>query len=417
MRQRVVVTGLGLVTPLATGVEESWTKLLAGESGIRRIEKFDATGLKTQIAGEVLDFNADDWMPKKQAKRLDPFIHYGVAATRMAWRQAGLGEPLDDAAALRAGCILGVGLGGLGTLASVVLEVDAKGPDARVSPFFIPRIIGNMAPGEVSMEFNTKGPNLCTTTACAAGSHAVGEAMRYIQQGVCDIMVAGGCESVIHPVTIQGFNSAKALATSYNDDPGRASRPFEAGREGFIMSEGAGVLILESLEHAQARGAAIIAELTGYGLSSDAHHMTAPHPEGVGAITCMQMALDHAGLDPARVDYINAHGTSTELNDASETKAIKAVFGEHAHKLAISSTKSMLGHSLGATGGVEAVASVLSIRDQMLPPTINYDTPDPECDLDYVPNTKRAAKVDHALSNSFGFGGTNASLVFSRYEE
>jgi 3-oxoacyl-[acyl-carrier-protein] synthase II len=331
----------------------------------------------------------------------------------MALEQAGLPLPLDDERAVKAGCVMGVGLGGLITLEETILLLADKGPD-RVSPFFIPKLIGNMAPGEISIEFNLKGPNVCLCTACAAGSHAVGEAFEYISRGVADMVLAGGAEAVITPVTVAGFNAARALSTR-NDEPTKASRPFDADREGFVMSEGSGMMLLESLESAQARGAKIIAEVVGYGLSSDAHHMTAPDPSGAGFSRCMRMALDRAGLAPTAIDYINAHGTSTDLNDATETKAIKEVFGEHAHKLAISSTKSMIGHMLGATGGVEAVFSVLSLRDQVMPPTINYDTPDPACDLDYVPNFKREAKLDYVQSNSFGFGGTNASLIFAAW--
>lgn len=415
MQRRVVVTGVGLVTPLATGVDESWSAILAGKSGIRLIEKLDVSGYKTQIGGEVLDFNPEDWLPKKHIRRLDPFIHFGVAATRMAWEMAKLPEALDPKAQERAGTILGVGLGGLHTLEETIAQIIEKGDKARVSPFFIPKLIGNMLAGEVSMEFHLKGPNSCVVTACAAGSHSVGESMKMIQRGVADLMVCGGAESVITPVTLHGFSSAKAISAR-NDDPEGASRPFDKDRDGFVMGEGAGVLILEELEYALERGAPIIAELKGYGLSSDAYHMTAPDPEGDGFMRCMRMALDDAGLKPEEVQYINAHGTSTQLNDAVETKAIKGVFGDHAYKLAVSSTKSMIGHMLGATGGVEAVFTALSLRDQIMPPTINYTTLDPDCDLDYVPNLKREAKIEAALSNSFGFGGTNASLLLTKYQ-
>lgn len=415
MQRRVVVTGLGLVTPLAIGTEETWQKILAGESGIRTIQKFDASGYKTRIAGEVLDFNAEDWLPKKKIKRLDVFIHFGLAATRMAWEMAGLPEPLDDKLGARTGCIMGVGLGGLQSLEETIPQVAEKGAESRVSPFFIPKLIGNMLPGEVSMEFGAKGSNLCISTACAAGTHAVGEAMKTIQRGQADMMVCGGAEAVVTPVTLQGFGSAKAISTR-NDDPARASRPFDADRDGFVMSEGSGVLILEALEAAQERGAKIIAEIVGYGLSSDGYHMTAPDPTGDGYVRCMGMAMEDAGYKPEDLDYINAHGTSTGLNDLTETLAIKALLGDHAGKLAVSSTKSMIGHMLGATGGVEAALSVLAIRDQMMPPTINYTTPDPECDLDYVPNVKREGRVRSVLSNSFGFGGTNASVIIAQYK-
>lgn len=412
MQRRVVVTGLGLVTPLATGVEESWRRILAGESGIRRIQKFDASAYKTQIAGEVLDFQAEDWLPKKSIRRLDVFIHYGIAATRMAWQFAGLPEPLDPATGPRGGCLLGVGLGGLQTLEETIAQVEAKGSAARVSPFFIPKLIGNMLSGEASIEFGLKGPNSCVCTACAAGTHAVGDSFKLIQRGAADLMVCGGAEAVITPVTLSGFGAARALSTR-NDEPARASRPFDAERDGFVMSEGSGVLILEELERARERGAPILAEVVGYGLTSDAHHMTAPDPTGDGFARCMRMALADAGLQPEDIDYINAHGTSTDLNDATEAKAIHLVFGSGAGSLPVSSTKSMIGHMLGATGGVEAAFSVLSLRDQVLPPTINYENPDPDCDLDCVPNQKRQAAVSRVLSNSFGFGGTNGSLVFA----
>ncbi|RJX36197.1 MAG: beta-ketoacyl-[acyl-carrier-protein] synthase II [Desulfarculus sp.] len=414
MQRRVVVTGLGLVTPLGTGTEKTWGGLKAGKSGIGPITKFDASAFKTQIAGEVPDFEVDKWVPAKKIRRLDPFIHFAIAASRMAWESAGLPAVMPQEQAPRAGCILGVGLGGLITLEETIRMTEHKGFD-RVSPFFIPKLIGNMAPGEVSMMFNLKGPNTCVCTACAAGTHAVGEAMKNIQRGVAELMVCGGAEVVCTATTLAGFGAARALSTR-NDEPTRASRPFDAQRDGFVMSEGSGVLILEELGFAKARGAGILAELIGYGLSADAYHMTAPDPSGEGFARCMQMALDDAGAAPGEVDYINAHGTSTDLNDATETKAIKLVFGEHAYKLAVSSTKSMLGHMLGATGGVEAAASVLTIRDQIMPPTINYENPDPDCDLDYVPNQAREGKIKTVLSNSFGFGGTNASVLFRAYQ-
>lgn len=414
MQRRVVVTGLGLVTPLATGVEESWSKILAGQSGIGPVQKFDASQFKTRIAGEVYDFNPEDWLPAKKVKRLDPFIHFAAGAGRMAWRMAGLPDPLDDARSARAGCILGTGLGGLYTLNWTIRKTE--GPDGykRVSPFFIPMLIPNMAPGILSMELNLKGPNTAVCTACAAGSHAIGDAMKTIQRGTADIMLCGGAEAVVNTVTLAGFGAARALSTR-NEEPERASRPFDKDRDGFVMSEGAGAMVLESLESALERGADIICELVGYGLTADAYHMTAPDPTGGGFVRCMRMAVDDAGLAPTDIDYINAHGTSTDLNDSIETRAIKDVFGEHAYKLAVSSTKSMIGHMLGATGGVEAVFSALALRDQVMPPTINYETPDPECDLDYVPNVKREAALGAVLSNSFGFGGTNASLVFRSY--
>ncbi len=414
MQRRVVVTGVGLVTPLGTGVEKTWSGILAGQSGIGPITRFDCSAHKTKIAGEIRDFDPEQWLPKKSIRRLDPFIHYAVGAARMAWEMSGLPLPLEGEAANLAGCITGTGIGGMQTLEETYFTLAQKGPD-KVSPFFVPKIIGNMAPGEISMEFNLRGPNLCLCTACAAGSHAIGEAMKVIQRGAAEVIVCGGSEAIVTQITVAGFNAARALSTR-NDEPTRASRPFEKDRDGFVMSEGAGMMVLESLESATARGATILAELVGYGLTSDAHHMTAPDPEGDGFIRCMRMALQDAGLKPEDIDHINAHGTSTDLNDATETKAIKAVFGDHAYKMGVSSTKSMIGHMLGATGGVEAVFAVLSLRDQVMPPTINYETPDPACDLDYVPNLKRAAKLERVLSNSFGFGGTNACLIFARHQ-
>ena len=413
MQRRVVVTGVGLVTPLGTGVEKTWSGILAGQSGIGPITRFDCSAHKTKIAGEIRDFDPEQWLPKKSIRRLDPFIHYAVGAARMAWEMSGLPLPLEGEAANLAGCITGTGIGGMQTLEETYFTLAQKGPD-KVSPFFVPKIIGNMAPGEISMEFNLRGPNLCLCTACAAGSHAIGEAMKSIQRGAAELIVCGGSEAIVTQITVAGFNAARALSTR-NDEPTRASRPFEKDRDGFVMSEGAGMMVLESLESATARGATILAELVGYGLTSDAHHMTAPDPEGDGFIRCMRMALQDAGLKPEDIDHINAHGTSTDLNDATETKAIKAVFGDHAYKMGVSSTKSMIGHMLGATGGVEAVFAVLSLRDQVMPPTINYETPDPACDLDYVPNVKREAKLERVLSNSFGFGGTNACLIFARH--
>ncbi|MCF8032732.1 MAG: beta-ketoacyl-ACP synthase II [Desulfarculaceae bacterium] len=414
MQRRVVVTGLGLVTPLGTGLEKTWEGLKAGKSGIGPITRFDASSFKTQIAGEVHDFDPEEWVPKKKIRRLDPFIHFAIAAARMAWEMAGMPETLDDEAANRAGCILGVGLGGLITLEETIRMTEREG-FKRVSPFFIPKLIGNMASGEVSMIHNLRGPNTCVCTACAAGTHAVGEAMKNIQRGVAEIMVCGGAEVVCTATTLAGFGAARALSTR-NDEPEKASRPFDAQRDGFIMSEGSGVLVLEELESAKARGAHILAELVGYGLSADAYHMTAPDPTASGFVRCMKLALDDAGIRPDELDYINAHGTSTDLNDATESKAIKVLFGDHAKKLAISSTKSMLGHMLGATGGVEAAVSVLTLRDQIMPPTINYEEPDPACDLDYVPNQAREGKINTVLSNSFGFGGTNASVLFKVYQ-
>jgi 3-oxoacyl-[acyl-carrier-protein] synthase II len=405
---------LGLVTSLATGVEENWRKMLAGESGIRPIQKFSPEVNKTKIAAEVLDFNPEDWLPRKSVKRLDVFIHYALGAARMAWEMAGLPAGLDEKSSYRAGCIIGVGIGGLDTIVNNSLVLFQEGA-GKIGPFFVPKLIANMAPGEIAMTYCLRGPNQAMSTACAAGTHAIGEAFRYIKEGVVDLMVCGGAESVISPLTLAGFNAARALSQN-NEHPDKASRPFDKARDGFVMGEGSGVMILEDLESALERGANILAEVKGYGLSCDAYHMTAPDPEARGTSACMRMALDTAGVRPQEVDYINAHGTSTDLNDMLETMAIKQVFGDHAYKLAISSTKSMIGHMLGAAGGAEGVVTVLSLRDQIIHPTTNYENPDPDCDLDYVPNRKRPARINLAMSNSFGFGGTNASLLFGVYK-
>ncbi len=413
MTRRVVVTGLGMVTPLGTGVEKNWEAVCSGTSGIGPITKFDATGFASQIAGEVKDFRSQDFMDKQQIRRFDIFIHYAVASARMAMEDAGL--KINDKNAHRVGCVTGSGLGGLGMLEhfhSVLLE---KGPK-RISPFFIPGIIANMAPGQIAIEFSAKGPNISIETACAASTHAVGEAFRLIRDGISDAMITGGAEAVITPLAVGGFCSMRALSTR-NDAPEKASRPFDLDRDGFIIGEGAGILILEEMECALERGANIYGEVVGYGLTGDAYHVSAPEPEGEGAIHCMKGALDFAGLIPEDIDYINAHGTSTKLNDLSENKAIKAVFGDHAYKLSISSTKSVTGHLLGGAGGVESIFTLLTIKNGIIPPTMNYETPDPECDLDYVPNTARKTKVRTAMSNSFGFGGTNATLIFKAYDK
>jgi len=412
MTRRVVVTGLGMVTPLGTGVEKSWKAVCSGTSGIGPITKFDTTGFASRIAGEVKDFRSRDFMDKQQIRRFDIFIHYAVASARMAMEDSGL--KINDKNAHRVGCVTGSGLGGLGMLEhfhSVLLE---KGP-RRISPFFIPGIIANMAPGQIAIEFSAKGPNLSIETACAASTHAVGEAFRLIRDGISDAIITGGAEAVITPLALGGFCSMRALSTR-NDAPEKASRPFDLDRDGFIIGEGAGILILEELECALERGANIYGEVIGYGLSGDAYHVSAPEPEGEGAIQCMKGALDFAGLMPEDIDYVNAHGTSTKLNDLSENKAIKSVFGDHAYKLNISSTKSVTGHLLGGAGGVESIFTLLTIKNGIIPPTMNYETPDPECDLDYVPNEARKAKIRVAMSNSFGFGGTNATLIFKAYE-
>lgn len=410
-RKRVVVTGLGAVSPLGIGVEETWKRIVKGESGIGRITKFDASALPSQIAGEVKNFNPEEFMPAKLVSRVDLFIQYAIASTEMALTDAGLPKShLGE----EVGVIIGVGMGGVGLVEHYTRVLDEKGY-RRVTPFFIPMIIPNMAAGQVAILYGAQGPNMAVCTACAAGNHAIGEAFRLIQEGKVKVMICGGTEALITPLTVAGFSVMKALSTR-NDEPEKASRPFDAKRDGFVIAEGCGILILEELESAKARGAKIYAEVLGYGFNADAYHMTAPSPEGEGAAKCMELALRSAGLSPQEVDYINAHGTSTPLNDASETKAIKKVFGEHAYKLRISSTKSMTGHLLGGAGGLEAVLTVKALETGTIPPTINYEEPDPECDLDYVPNQAVSAPIKIALSNAFGFGGTNACLVFKKWE-
>ncbi len=412
MARRVVVTGLGMVTPLGTGVEKNWEAASSGKSGIAPITKFDASDFPSRVAGEVKDFNPRDFLDKQQIRRFDVFIHFAMASARMAMEDSGL--KIDASNGHRIGCVTGTGLGGLEMLEHYHEVLLKKGP-GRISPFFIPGIIANMVPGQIGIEFGAKGPTISVETACAASCHAVGEAFRFVRDDIADAMITGGAEAVITPLALGGFCSMRALSTR-NDDPEKASRPFDLDRDGFVMGEGSGILVLEELEHALERGTDIYAEVVGYGLSGDAYHVSAPDPEGDGAINCMKMALKYAGLRREDLDYINAHGTSTKLNDLSENKAVKAVFGEHAYKLAISSTKSMTGHLLGGAGGVEAIFTVLTIKYGIIPPTINYETPDPECDLDYVPNVARHTKVKTAMSNSFGFGGTNASLIFKAYE-
>jgi len=412
MKKRVVVTGLGMVTPLGTGVQKNWEAVCAGKSGIGPITKFDVSSFPTKIAGEVTDFRSEDFIDKQRVRRFDIFVHYAVASARMALEDSGL--KIDSSNSHRVGCYTGSGLGGLTMLEHYHKILLEKGP-RRISPFFIPGMIANMAPGQIAIEFGAKGPNLSVETACAASCHSIGESFRMIRDGLVDVMITGGSEAVITPLALGGFCSMRALSTR-NDEPERASRPFDLDRDGFVMGEGAGLLVLEELNQAVERDANIYAEVAGYGMSGDAYHVSAPEPEGEGAISCMSMALANAGFKPEDVDYINAHGTSTKLNDESECKAIKAVFGEHAHKMAISSTKSMTGHLLGGAGGIEAIYTVLTIKHGIMPPTINYETPDPVCDLDYVPNTARKANVTAAMSNSFGFGGTNASLIFKAYE-
>ena len=413
LNRRVVVTGLGAVTPLGNSVEESWEGALAGKSGLGPITRFDAHGLPVRIAGEVKGFRAEDWMERKNVKKMDLFIHYSVAASFSAIEDAKL--KITEENADRAGVIIGSGMGGLMAIEHYHLVLLEKG-HKRVSPFFIPMVICNLASGQVSMRFNLKGPNSCVSTACATGAHAIGDAYKIIQRGDADIMVAGGTESVITSLAVVGFANMRALSTR-NDDPAGASRPFDADRDGFVMGEGAGVVVLETLDGARARGAPIYAEIVGYGMTSDAHHITMPDPDGAQVARCMRITIEESGCDPTEVDYINAHGTSTPFNDKFETLAIKNVFGEHAYNLAVSSNKSMFGHLLGAAGGVEAIFTLLSIKHGIIPPTINYETPDPDCDLDYVPNEARRADIRVAISNSFGFGGTNATLAFRRVED
>ena len=409
LKRRVVVTGLGLITPLGTGVDKTWSALCAGKSGIQRITKFDPSSHACQIAGEVTDFNPADYIEKKDIKKMDTFIHYAVGASQMAVDDAGLKVTEENAD--RVGVYIGSGIGGLPAIEACHKVLLDKGPD-RVSPFFIPMVIINLASGQVSMRIGARGPNSCAVTACATGNHCIGDAFRIIQHGEADAMVAGGAEAAITPLCVAGFASARALSTR-NDDPERASRPFDKERDGFVLGEGAGVLVLEELESARRRGARIYAEILGYGMTADAYHITAPPEDGSGAVRCMRLALQDAGLSPDAIDYVNAHATST-MADRIETSALKQAFGDHARRVAVSSTKSMTGHLLGAAGGIEAVFSILAIHRGMLPPTINQAVPDPDCDLDYVPNVARRADVRAVLSNSFGFGGVNACLIFAR---
>jgi 3-oxoacyl-[acyl-carrier-protein] synthase II len=411
LRRRVVVTGLGLVTPLGTGVEKNWQALREGRSGIAPVSRFDVSDFPTRIAGEIKDFVPEDFIDKKDVKKMDPFIQYAVAAAKMAMDEAKL--PISAENEDMVGTIVGVGIGGLTSIEEyhkLFLETRLK----KVSPFFIPKLIANLAPGQISIRYGAKGISYTPTSACSSGAHAIGEAFRLIRLGEQDAVIAGGAESALTPLGLGGFIALKAVS-SRNDEPEKASRPFDRQRDGFVMSDGAGILVLEEMEQAKRRGAKIYAEVIGYGANADAYHMTAPSPEGEGAVRCMRMALRSASISPLEVDYINAHGTSTPYNDATETIAIKRVFGEHAARLPVSSTKSMTGHLLGAAGGVEGVYSVLALEHGLLPPTINYEEPDPECDLDYVPNVARQAPIRVAMSNSFGFGGTNACLIFRKW--
>ncbi|HBR06835.1 MAG TPA: beta-ketoacyl-[acyl-carrier-protein] synthase II [Desulfovibrio sp.] len=409
---RVVVTGLAAITPLGNDLASSWKALLAGKSGIGPLTRFDATAYETRIAGEVKGFDPSRYIPVKQIKRMETFVQYSVACSKMLQEDAAWQIPPEEAA--ETGVIIGVGLGGLYTIEEMHKKLLEKGP-ARTSPFFIPIIIANMAAGQVSIETGARGPNVCTTTACASGTHGIGYAYTEIKLGRCQTMICGGAESTITPLGVAGFNALKALSVR-NDDPERASRPFDRERDGFVMGEGCGLLLLESLEHAQARGAKIYAEVVGFGASGDAYHMTAPPEDGSGMALAMSRALREAGVPPSEIDHINAHATSTALNDACETRAIKTVFGAHASKLSITGNKSMTGHLLGAAGGVESVFSVLTIHEGKIPRTLNLENPDPECDLDYVPEGTRTQPVNYTLCNSFGFGGTNACLLFKKFE-
>jgi 3-oxoacyl-[acyl-carrier-protein] synthase II len=413
MKRRVVVTGTGLITPLGTGTEKTWRNLCEGKSGIGLITRFDTSDYSVKIAAEVKDFIAEDFIEPKLARHLDLFVQYALAAAGMALNDAGL--TVDDASANRVGVFTGNGIGGLSTIEKYHKIALERGP-RKITPFFIPMVISNMSAGQISIVHGARGPNLSLTTACAAGTHAVGEAFRSISRGDCDVAITGGSESTICPLAVGGFNAMKALSRQ-NENPEKACRPFDKDRDGFIISEGGGMMILEELEYARQRGADILAEVVGFGLSGDGFHMAAPPEDGNGAVRCMQMALDDAGLEPGDIDYVNAHGTSTPLNDVVETRAIKTVFGAHAYKLAVSSTKSMTGHMLGGAGGIESVFMALSIKNQIVPPTVNLENPDPECDLDYVPNTARETLIRAAISNSFGFGGTNAVLVMKKFEE
>ncbi|MEW6715737.1 MAG: beta-ketoacyl-ACP synthase II [Nitrospirota bacterium] len=410
-RRRVVITGVGMVTPLGTGTEKSWKGIIEGRSGVRRITHFDPADIPCQIAAEVPDFEADRFIEAKEQKKMDRFIHLGLAAAVMAMEDSGLKITAENSE--RIGVIVGSGMGGLPAVEHYTKLLNEKG-HRKISPFFIPMTIINLAAGQISIRFGAKGPNSAVATACASGTHSIGEAFRLVQSGVADAMIAGGAEATITPLAIGGFAAMKALSRR-NHEPEKASRPFDKDRDGFVMGEGAGMLILEELEHAVKRGARIYSEINGYGMTSDAYHISSPSPDGDGAARCMRNALKDSSINPHEVNYINAHGTSTKYGDELETVAIKNVFGQHAYELCVSSTKSMTGHLLGASGGVEGVICALSIFNGIVPPTINLDEPDPECDLDYVPNSSRPLDINVAISNSFGFGGTNACIVLKKY--
>ena len=413
-RKRVVITGLGAITPIGTGKENFWTALKAGTNGIRKITRFDASDLSAQIAGEVPDFEPAQFIDKKELKRMDRYTQFALAATKLAIEDSKLDlEKIDRD---RAGVFIGTGIGGMDTLHNQYEKLFAKGA-SRISPFFIPMAITNMAAGNVAIAYGLRGACECVVTACASGTNSIGDAFRVIQYGDADIMIAGGSEAAISPAGVAGFAAMKALCSDHNDDPAHASRPFDKNRSGFVMGEGAGIIVLENLEHAEARGAHIYAEIVGYGRNDDAYHITTPAPGGITQAKCMKLAIDDAGLKPEEIDYINAHGTSTQFNDKGETQAIKNLFGDHAYKIPVSSTKSMTGHMLGAAGGVEAVATVLTIENNIVHPTINYETPDEGLDLNYVPNVAQAHEVNAAISNSFGFGGHNACVVFKKFAE
>ncbi len=414
MDKRIVITGLGAISPIGIGKDEFWEGLMEGRNGIGKITRFDATEYKSQIAGEVKDFDPTKYIDKKESKRMDRYAQFAVAATKMALEDAGLNLEKEDCD--RIGTYVGAGIGGIETMNEQYKKLFDKGPN-RISPFFIPMMIANMAAGQVSITFGLHGPSSCVVTACATGSNCIGDAMRVMQRGETDVMVAGGTEASISEAAVAGFSAMKALCMDHNDDPAHASRPFDKNRSGFVMGEGSGIVILETLEHAKARGAHIYCELAGYASNSDAYHITSPAPHGVYQAKCMAAAIADAGLKPADVDYVNAHGTSTHMNDQGETEAIKSVWGEAAKDVSVSSIKSMTGHMLGAGGAIECVATALAVQNDMLPPTINYETPDEGLDLDYVPNKAKAKKVRAAISNSFGFGGHNACLVLKKFAE
>lgn len=409
---RVVVTGAGAITPLGTGIDVFWPRMVAGENGIHRITSMDPSAFTTQIAGEVTDFDAEDWLDRKEAKRIDRFIAFAVAGASMALKDSGL--PTEGEISEEIGVLIGSGIGGLTFLGEQIRRLFFEGP-GKVSPFLVPYMIPDMASGFVSIVHGLKGPNTCVVSACSTGADAIGVAYHTIKRGDAVAMVTGGCEAPINEIGLAGFCAARAMSTR-NDEPERASRPFDAERDGFVIAEGAGVLILEDYDHARARGAKMLAEVVGYGITGDGYHITMPDPEGDGAYRAMKMALRKAGLAPGDIQYINAHGTSTPYNDKFETMAIKRAFGDHAYKLGVSSTKSMIGHTLGAAGAIEALVAILAMREGVMPPTINYENPDPECDLDYVPNKSRKAEIGAVLSNSFGFGGHNVSLVFKKVD-